>query len=76
MDILNQLQDSLAMVKAARERGYQFTVSQTLDRIDISIWWDPTKAVPVAPDQGIALAFAPPKEPCPHGHEREELRAG
>lgn len=58
MDILNQLQDSLAMVKAARERGYQFAIAQTLDRIDISIWWDATKAPPIVPDQGIAQAFA------------------
>lgn len=57
-DIMPLLGDTLAIVKAARDRGWQFKVTQTVDSIEVKVWWDANARPPVAMDDGIARAFS------------------
>lgn len=61
-DIMPLLNDTLAIVRAAKDRGWQFRVTQTTDSIEVKVWWDPDARPPVSFDQGIAEAFAPTKD--------------
>ncbi|WP_454760648.1 hypothetical protein [Caulobacter segnis] len=51
------LNDTLAIVRAAKDRGWQFKVTQTTDSIEVKVWWDENARPPVPMDEGISQAF-------------------
>lgn len=56
-DIMPILADTLAIVRAAKDRGWQFKVTQTTDSIEVKVWWDANARPPVPMDEGIVRAF-------------------